>query len=101
MAPLGSPGSATVIVIKRAPTCHLLCKRPDATTAPARHIRDRIFELSPIHASMIIRFPEFSEITELNESFAPFRRNSNGYYSQKIDTSWRVDSLCEELGIQH
>ena len=34
-------------------------------------MRDRNFELKPIHASMIISFPEFTE------SYAPFRKNTN------------------------
>ena len=33
-------------------TCH-----QDATTVPARHVRDRIFELSPSHASVIYEIP--------------------------------------------
>ena len=41
-------------------------------------MRDRIFKLSPIHASVIFQiFTEFVEFTEFNESYAPFRKNSN------------------------
>ena len=36
-------------------------------------MRDRIFKLSPIYASVIIRFGKFSEF---NETSAPFRENS-------------------------
>ena len=35
--------------------------------------RDRIFKLSPIHASVIFRFPEFPEFSE---SSSLFRKNS-------------------------
>ena len=33
-------------------------------TTIKRHVIDRIFKLTPIHASLIISFPEFTEITE-------------------------------------
>ena len=36
--------------------------------------RDRISKLSPIHASVILRFPEFAEFIE---NSAIFRKNSN------------------------
>ena len=63
-----------LFVIKRTQTCHLLCKRPGCYhSASKKHVRDRIFKLTPIHASAIIRFPEF---TEFNESSAPYRKNS-------------------------
>ena len=59
---------------KRIRTCHLLCKRPGCYhSASKTHVRDRIFKLRPIHASLIISFPEF---TEFSESSAPFRKNS-------------------------
>ena len=35
--------------------------------------QDRNFKLNPIHASVIISFPEFAEFSE---SYAPFRNNS-------------------------
>ena len=35
---------------------------------------DRIFKLNPIHASVILRFPEFAEFSE---SSALFRKNSS------------------------
>ena len=39
---------------KRARTCHLLCKRPGYYHSTSKtHVRDRIFELSPTHASVI------------------------------------------------
>ena len=54
---------------------HLLCKRPACYhSASTTHVRDRIFKLNPIHASVISSFPEF---TEFSESSAPFRKNSN------------------------
>ena len=40
--------------------------------------RDRIFKLSPIHGSVIFRFPEF---TEFGESSALFRKNFNDSFS--------------------
>ena len=75
MFSLDSLNSVTkIFVIKRTWTCHLLCKRPRCYHSTIKtHVRDRIFKLSPFHASAIIRFPEF---TEFNESCAPFRKNS-------------------------
>ena len=71
---LNSLNSVTkIFVIKRTRTCHLLCKRPGCDhSASKTHVRDRIFKLTLIHASVIIRFPEF------NESSAPFRKKSKG-----------------------
>ena len=38
----------------RTRTCHLLCKRPGCHHSTSKtHVRDRIFKLSPIHASVI------------------------------------------------
>ena len=42
-----------VITVNGFEPVHLLCKRPDAATASARHVKDRIFKLIPIHASVI------------------------------------------------
>ena len=51
------------------PLSHLLCKRPGCYHSTSKiHVRDRIFKSSPIHASVVISFPEFSS--------APFRKNS-------------------------
>ena len=41
-------------------------------------VTDRIFKSSPIHASVIINFPEFAEFSE---SSAPFRENSNSIFT--------------------
>ena len=61
-------------------TCHQkgsnLFKPGRYHSATKTHVRDRIFKLSPFHASVIIKFPEFAEITEFTESSAPFRNNS-------------------------
>ena len=44
---------------------YFLCKRPACYhSASTTHVRDRIFKLSPIHASVIIIFPEFSKFSE-------------------------------------
>ena len=60
--------------IKRARTCHLLCKRPRCYHSTSKtHVRDRIFKLSSIHASVIQWF--IAVITEFNESSGPFRKN--------------------------
>ena len=57
------------------PPSHLLCKRPVCYhSASTTHVRDMIFKLSPIHASVIVSFPEFAEFSE---SYAPFRKNPN------------------------
>ena len=54
-----------VFFIKRAWTCHLLCKSPGCYQSTRKtHVRDRIFKFSQIHASVIIRFPEFAEFNE-------------------------------------
>ena len=45
---------------KRAQTFHLLCVRDQdatCTTVLARHVRDKIFKLTPIHASLIYPIP--------------------------------------------
>ena len=43
---------------KRARTCKLLCKRQECCHSPSKtHVRDRIFKLSPIHASVIHQIP--------------------------------------------
>ena len=40
---------------------------------------DRIFKLNPMHASAIyLRFSEFAEFTDFNESSSPLSANSNG-----------------------
>ena len=39
-------------------TCHLLCKRLGCYHSTSKtRLRDRIFKLSPIHASVIYQFP--------------------------------------------
>ena len=54
----------------------LLCERPACYhSGSTTHVRDRIFKLSPIHASVIISFPEFSEFSE---SYFSFRKNYIG-----------------------
>ena len=56
------------------PPSHLLCNGAECyRLASTTHVRDRNFKLNPIHASMIISFPEF---VEFSESYAPFRKNS-------------------------
>ena len=50
----------TVKGLEPLPTSYLLC------------VRDRIFKLRLIHASVIIRFPKFAEFSQ---SYAPFRKN--------------------------
>ena len=43
---------------KRTRTCYHLCKRPGCYhSASETHVRDRIFKLIPIHASVIYQFP--------------------------------------------
>ena len=45
---------------KRAQTCHpatSYARDQDAITALARHVRDKIFKLNPIHASVIYQIP--------------------------------------------
>ena len=76
---------------KRAQTCYLLCKRPGCYhIANKTHVRDRIFKLSPFHASVIISFPEF---TEFRESSAPFRKNSIVWsFPKKLGFTLRMNS---------
>ena len=47
--------------------------------------------MSPIHASVIISFAEFSEISEFSESLVPFRQNSIGH-PHPSDGCWSVTS---------
>ena len=64
---------------KRARTCHILYKRPDAKTAPARHVWERgSSNWAKFILQRFIRFPEFSEF---NESSVPFRKNSIVYFN--------------------
>ena len=66
-----------------------LCKRPGYYHITSKtRVRDRIFKNEPnsCFSDLSIRFPEF---TELNESSAPFRKNS-------IDTHKQIDfSICD------
>ena len=49
----------------------------DATTAPARHMWKTVsLNWAQFMLQWFIKFPEFTEITEFNESSAPFRKNS-------------------------
>ena len=47
-----------IFFIKRPRTCHLLCKRPRCYHSISKTcVRDRIFKLNPIHASIIYQIP--------------------------------------------
>ena len=73
------------------PHSHLLCKSPACYhSTNLTHVRDRIFKLSPIHASMIIIFPEFAEFSE---SYAPFRKNPIKRVKSSIPYTKSVYSL--------
>ena len=49
----------------------------DATTVPARYMSGTVsLNWAQFMLQWFIRFPEFNEITEFNESSAPFRKNS-------------------------
>ena len=66
-----------VFVIKKARTCHLLCKKPGCYHSTNKtQVTCSPFKLIPIHDLVIFRFPEFTEIIEFNEISAPFRKNS-------------------------
>ena len=46
------------IFVKRVQTCHILCKRPGCYhSTNETHVKDRIFYLIPIHASVIYQIP--------------------------------------------
>ena len=49
---LNSVTKTFVITVKGLKPATSCVKDQDATTVPARHVRDRIFKLSPIHASV-------------------------------------------------
>ena len=66
-------------VIKRARTCDVFVRNQDATSKT--DVRDSIFKLNSIHASMIYQ-TEFAEIAKFNEGSAAFRKNSSGYSSR-------------------
>ena len=72
---------------KRAWTFHLLCKRPGCYHGKT-HVGDWILKLNPNHASVIIRFPDFAEFSEIS---APFGKNSD--VALEIDKSklWREE----------
>ena len=54
-----------ILVIKRAQTCHLLCKRPGCYHSTSKiHVRDTIFNWGQFILQRFIRFPEFAEFTE-------------------------------------
>ena len=56
---------------KRAQTCYLLCNRLGCCHSTSKkHVRDRIFKLSAIHASVIYQIPWIQWIP------VPFRENS-------------------------
>ena len=68
-----------ILVIKRIRTCYFLCKGPGCNHSTSKkHVRDRIFKFISIQATVIYQIPEFTEITELNESSAPFRKIFHG-----------------------
>ena len=47
-----------IFVIKWTRTCHVLCKRPGCNHITSKtHVRNTIFNLSPIHASVIYHIP--------------------------------------------
>ena len=59
---------------KRARTCHVLCKRPTCHHSSSKtHVKDGIFKLTPIHASVIYQIPW---IRWIHWKFCPFRKNS-------------------------
>ena len=66
-----------VITVKWLEPATSCVRDQDATTVPAIWI----FKLSPIHASMIMSFPEF---TEFSQSSVPFRKNSHCFYQLLI-----------------
>ena len=60
-----------IFVIKRVRTCHLLCKRRGCYHSTSKtHVRDRIFKLNLIHASVIYQISWIQWIP------VPFRENS-------------------------
>ena len=55
-------------------TSYLLCNEPACYhSASKTYVRDRVFKMSPIDASVIISLPEFAEFSE---SYTPFKKNS-------------------------
>ena len=51
----------------------------DATTGPARQMWETgSLNWAQLMLQWFIRFPEFAKFTEVNESSASFRKNSNG-----------------------
>ena len=73
---------------KRTRACHpaTSCVRDqDATAAAGRHMWETgSFNWAQFMLQWLIRFPEFVEFTEFNESSAPFRKNSN--HTQTVNT---------------
>ena len=54
---LKSANSVTKIFVKRLNPATYCVRDQHATRAPGRHVRDRIFKLTPIHASVIYHIP--------------------------------------------
>ena len=87
---MNSVDKTFVIAVKQGsnlPPSNLLCERPGCCHSTSKtNVRDRIFKLSPIHASVIIRFAEFTE------SSATFRKNSN-ISNANVRVKVKVNSL--------
>ena len=67
----------------KGPPNHLLCKRPGWYHCSSKiYVRDRVFKLSPIYASLIHQIPWFYWIP------APFRENSTDILFILISCPW-------------
>ena len=78
MCSVNSANSMTkIFVIKRIQTCHLLLTDQATTAAPARHMWETGYlNWVQFMHQWFIRLPEFTEITEFNETSTPIRENS-------------------------
>ena len=80
-----------IFVIKRAQTCRFLhgrrgcCHGTDKT-----HVRDRIFKLSPIHASVIYQIPWNQWIQWIQWKFCSIKEKLHYYY---FTASYRILSI--------
>ena len=93
-----------IFVIKRAQSYHLLCKRLGCYhSASKTHVRDRNFNMSPIHASVIYQIPHFTKIAEFSENSAPFRKNSSIFAHSPRDPVylWKRILMRTCSGLEH
>ena len=81
--------SDKIFIIKRTWTCHLLCKIPGCYhSASNTHVRDIIFQLSPIHASVIYQIPWIRWIHWIQWKFLSIWEKLQYDHEGPLQASW-------------